>query len=64
MKAGRTEQGAKAAASHTGGQAKEDLATDLIFEKTGILSFRDEGELCQAAIAFASQPNTRPLLYP
>lgn len=56
MKAGRTEEGAKAAASHTGGLAKEDLATDLIFEKTGILSFRDEQELCQAAIAFASQP--------
>jgi acetyltransferase len=56
MKAGRTAEGAKAAASHTGGLAKEDLATDLIFEKTGILTFRDEGELCQAAIAFASQP--------
>jgi acyl-CoA synthetase (NDP forming) len=59
MKAGRTEAGAKAAASHTGGLAKEDLATDLIFEKTGILSFRDEGELCQAAVAFASQPIPR-----
>jgi acetyltransferase len=56
MKAGRTMEGAKAAASHTGGLAKEDLATDLIFEKTGILSFRDEAELCQAAVAFASQP--------
>ncbi len=59
MKAGRTEEGAKAAASHTGGLAKEDLATDLIFEKTGVLSFRDEGELCQAAVAFASQPIPR-----
>jgi acetyltransferase len=59
MKAGRTEQGAKAAASHTGGLAKEDLATDLIFERTGILSFRDEGELCHAAMAFASQPIPR-----
>jgi len=56
MKAGRTEEGAKAAASHTGGLAKEDLATDLIFEKTGILSFTDEDELCQAAVAFSSQP--------
>jgi acyl-CoA synthetase (NDP forming) len=56
MKAGRTEEGAKAAASHTGGLAKEDLATDLIFEKTGILSFKDEDELCQAAVAFSSQP--------
>jgi acetyltransferase len=56
MKAGRTVEGAKAAASHTGGLAKVDLATDLIFEKTGILSFKDERELCQAAMAFASQP--------
>jgi acyl-CoA synthetase (NDP forming) len=56
MKAGRTKEGAKAAASHTGGLAKEDIATDLIFEKTGVLSFRDEGELVQAAVAFASQP--------
>jgi acetate---CoA ligase (ADP-forming) len=56
MKAGRTEEGAKAAASHTGGLAKVDLATDLIFEKAGILSFTDEAELCQAAVAFSSQP--------
>ncbi|MFC1876098.1 acetate--CoA ligase family protein, partial [Thermodesulfobacteriota bacterium] len=56
MKAGRTMQGAKAAASHTGGLAKEDLATDLIFKKAGVLTFMDEGELIQAAAAFASQP--------
>jgi acetyltransferase len=59
MKAGRTEEGAKAAASHTGGLAKVDIVTDLIFEKTGILSFRDEGELCEAAVAFATQPIPR-----
>jgi acetyltransferase len=56
MKAGRTREGAKAAASHTGGLAKEDIATDLIFKKAGILSFRDEGHLIQAAAAFATQP--------
>ncbi len=56
MKAGRTKEGAKAAASHTGGLAKEDIATDLIFKKAGILTFRDEGELIQAAAAFATQP--------
>ncbi len=56
MKAGRTEQGAKAAASHTGGLVQEDLVTDVIFKKAGILSFHDEGELIQAAIAFSSQP--------
>ncbi len=59
MKAGRTEAGAKAAASHTGGLAKEDLATDLIFKKAGILNFMDEGELIKAATAFASQPIPR-----
>ena len=56
MKAGRTEKGAEAAASHTGGLAEVDIATDLIFEKAGVLSFRDEGELCDAAVAFATQP--------
>ena len=56
MKAGRTREGAKAAASHTGGLAKEDLATDLIFKKAGVVTFMDEGELIQAAAAFATQP--------
>ncbi len=56
MKAGRTREGAKAAASHTGGLAKEEKVTDLIFAKAGILSFADEGALIRAATAFASQP--------
>ncbi len=59
MKAGRTAEGAKAAASHTGGLAKEDMATDLIFKKAGVVDFRDEGGLIQAAVAFASQPIPR-----
>jgi len=56
MKAGRTEQGAKAASSHTGSLAGVDIATELIFEKTGVLSFSDEGEMVRAAMAFSSQP--------
>ena len=56
MKAGRTEEGAKAAASHTGALAGVDISTELIFEKTGILAFSNEEELCQAAMAFATQP--------
>jgi acetate---CoA ligase (ADP-forming) len=56
MKAGRTAQGAKAASSHTGSLAGVDIATELIFEKTGILSFTDEGEMVRAAWAFSSQP--------
>ena len=56
MKSGRTEQGAKAASSHTGSLAGVDIATELIFEKIGILSFRDEGEMVRAAMAFSTQP--------
>jgi acetate---CoA ligase (ADP-forming) len=56
MKAGRTEEGSKAAASHTGGLAKKDITTDLIFEKAGVLCFHDEQELCQAAAVFTTQP--------
>lgn len=56
MKSGRTEQGAKAASSHTGSLAGVDIATELIFEKIGILSFSDEGEMARAAMAFSSQP--------
>ncbi len=56
MKAGRTEQGAKAASSHTGSLAGVDIATELIFEKIGILPFCDEGEVVRAAMAFSSQP--------
>ncbi len=59
MKAGRTREGAKAAASHTGGLAKEDLATDLIFKKAGVVTFTDEGQLIRAAAAFATQPIPR-----
>jgi acetate---CoA ligase (ADP-forming) len=59
MKAGRTEEGARAASSHTGGIAKQEMATDLIFEKAGIISFRDEAELCQAGAVFATQPIPR-----
>lgn len=56
MKAGRTEEGAKAAASHTGSLSGVDISTELIFEKTGVLAFNNEEELCQVALAFASQP--------
>ncbi len=56
MKAGRTLEGAKAVASHTGGLLKKDIATELIFEKAGVVTFRDEEELVQAARAFSLQP--------
>ena len=59
MKAGRTERGAQAAASHTGSLAGVDIATELIFEKAGVLAFNDEGALIRAAMAFATQPLPR-----
>ena len=59
MRAGRTKEGAKAAQSHTGGLVGVGLSTELIFKKTGILTFRDQEEMCQAAMAFAYQPVPR-----
>ncbi len=56
MKVGRTAEGAKAVSSHTGGLVKQDTAIELIFEKAGVVSFRNLEELCQSAIGFASQP--------
>ncbi|MCK4762451.1 MAG: acetate--CoA ligase family protein [Candidatus Aminicenantes bacterium] len=56
MRAGRTKEGAKAAASHTGGMVGVGLSTELIFKKTGILTFQDQEEMCQSAMAFAEQP--------
>jgi acetyltransferase len=55
MKTGRTAEGAKAVASHTGGLMKTDISTELIFEKAGVVTFRDEEELVQAAYAFSTQ---------
>jgi len=59
MRAGRSKEGAKAAVSHTGGLVGIGLSTELIFKKTGILTFTDQEEMCQAAMAFASQPIPR-----
>jgi len=56
MKVGRTAEGAKAVSSHTGGLMKQDTAIELIFEKAGVVAFRNIEELCQSAIGFACQP--------
>lgn len=56
MKTGRTVEGAKAVVSHTGRLMGEEMPIELIFEKCGIVSFHDQDELCQAAIAFSRQP--------
>ena len=56
MKVGRTAEGAKAVSSHTGGMIKQDTEIDLVFDKAGIVAFRNIEELCQSAIGFAAQP--------
>ena len=55
ISAGRTEKGAAASKSHTGGLAG-GMTMELIFRKAGILSFTNLEDLCHAAIAFATQP--------
>ncbi|WAI83247.1 MULTISPECIES: acetate--CoA ligase family protein [Achromobacter] len=49
VKAGRSEAGARAAASHTGALANEDRAVDAFLEHHGILRARDPQELVRYA---------------
>lgn len=56
MKSGTSAEGARAVASHTGRLMAEDRVTDLLFDECGVLRFRTAQDLCEAAIAFASQP--------
>ncbi|MEM3702991.1 MAG: CoA-binding protein [Candidatus Bathyarchaeia archaeon] len=56
LKAGRTEAGARAAASHTGAIAGSDQIYAAAFAQTGILRVRDMEEFFDAAKALAMQP--------
>jgi acetyltransferase len=56
IKAGRTEEGAKAASSHTGALAGSDEAYDSLFTQCGVLRVESLEELFGYAMAFASQP--------
>ncbi|MDX9999884.1 MAG: acetate--CoA ligase family protein [Polyangia bacterium] len=59
LKSGITEEGARAVSSHTGGMMAGDTATDVLFDKCGILRFTSLAELCETAEAFACQPVPR-----
>jgi acetyl coenzyme A synthetase (ADP forming)-like protein len=56
LKAGRTEAGARAAASHTGALAGSDQIYDAVFAQTGILRAKDMEEFFDAGKALAMQP--------
>jgi acetyl coenzyme A synthetase (ADP forming)-like protein len=56
LKAGRTEAGALAAASHTGSLAGNDEIFDAAFKQAGIIRCDNIEEMFNIAIAFAYQP--------
>lgn len=56
VKAGRTAEGGKAAASHTGALAGPDVAADALLEETGTLRVDSVAEMFDVAQALMSQP--------
>lgn len=56
LKAGKTEAGARAAASHTGAMTGSDQIYNAAFAQTGILRVRDMEEFFDAAKALVLQP--------
>lgn len=56
IKSGRSPEGARAAASHTGALAGLDAAYDAIFLQSGIQRVEGINELFNYAVAFADQP--------
>ncbi|MCJ7582123.1 MAG: acetate--CoA ligase family protein [Candidatus Aminicenantes bacterium] len=56
LKSGKTLEGIKAVASHTGSMIEQDTLADAIFEKAGVLRFHTQEEMIEAAVAFSSQP--------
>ncbi len=56
VKSGRTPEGTRAAASHTGLLLEQDDLADAIFEKSGVVRFRSQEEMVEAAIALSLQP--------
>lgn len=55
LKSGTTAEGARAVSSHTGGLMQQDMVTDVLFDKCGVLRFTSLLELCETAQAFATQ---------
>jgi acetyltransferase len=56
IKSGRSEEGARAAASHTGSLAGSDNSYNAIFKQSGILRVEGVNELFNYAVALSRQP--------
>lgn len=59
LKAGKSPAGARAAASHTGAMAGEDVLYDAAFWRAGVLRVRTIGELFDCAELLGKQPRPR-----
>ncbi|MFB0564157.1 MAG: acetate--CoA ligase family protein [Candidatus Aminicenantaceae bacterium] len=56
LKTGKTSEGTRAVASHTGALVEQETITDVIFKKSGVLRFNSQEDMINAAIAFSNQP--------
>lgn len=56
LKSGRSEEGARAIASHTGSLAGSDVVYDTVFKQFGVIRALGMEELFDIAIAFSMQP--------
>ncbi len=56
LKTGKTAEGTKAVASHTGAMIEQETLIDVIFRKSGVLRFDTQEDMVNAAIAFSNQP--------
>ena len=59
LKAGRSQAGAKAAASHTGALASEDAVYDAAFKRAGIVRVKTFEELFDCSAFLAKQPTPK-----
>ncbi len=56
LKTGKTSEGTRAVASHTGALVEQETIADAIFKKSGVLRFDTQEDMIDAAIAFSNQP--------
>jgi len=56
LKAGRTKSGLKAASSHTGALASDDIVADTFLKQCGAIRCQSLDELMDTALAFENQP--------
>ncbi len=59
VKSGRSAAGAKAALSHTGSLAGQDVSVDALFAQSGVIRVTTIQEMFDAAMAFVTQPAPR-----